>query len=450
LIRATHSFPQGFLWGTATAAHQVEGDSTNNNWWAWEQIPGKIKEGHRSGKACDWWGGRWAEDLDRAASAGHNTHRLSVEWSRIEPRQGGWDEGALAMYRDIVRGAHDRGLKPMVTLHHFTDPLWLGERGGWLAEDIVPLFERFVRKVVIALSDVVRDWVTINEPNLYATSGYALGLFPPGERDFRKSFQVARALILGHAAAYHAIHELQPEAAVGVAHHYRGFRPARRGSALDRWIARTRSRLVNEVVPQALADGRFRTLLGSERLPQAAGTQDYFGLNYYTVEHVAFDPRAPGELFGRGFYPEGADLSSTGFIANEPEGLFDALSWANRFDLPILITENGVEDRDDTLRPRYLAAHIRQMWRAVNFNWPVRGYYHWSLIDNFEWERGWTQRFGLWEVDVETQERRKRRSADLFAEICRENALSSEMVGRYAPELLPTMFPGGSGGTHDA
>jgi beta-glucosidase len=441
LIRATHNFPKGFLWGTATSSHQVEGDNTNNDWWAWEQQPGRIVQGHRSGKACDWWGGRWREDLDRAAEGGQNTHRLSIEWSRVEPSPAVWDESALDAYREMIRGALDRGLMPMVTLHHFTNPLWIAEQGGWLNAEVVPFFERYVRKVVSALQDLVGLWVTINEPNVFSNLGYTLGDWPPGEKSIGKTMGVSRNMILAHAAAYRAVHEIQPGSLVGLAHHYRGFRPANPRSPLDRWTARARSRLVNDLFPSAFADGVFRPLLGRERIPQAAATQDFFGLNYYTVERIAFDPRLPGQLFGRGFYPENADLSPTGFLANEPEGMWQALTWANRFGLPIYITENGVEDAGDRMRPRYLAMHLRQLWRAVNFNWPVRGYYYWSLIDNFEWERGWTQPFGLWEVNPVTQERRKRPSADLYAEICRANALSSETVARYAPEALDQVFP---------
>ncbi len=134
-------------------------------------------------------------------------------------------------------------------------------------------------------------------------------------------------------------------------------------------------------------------------------------------------------------------MSSSGFIANSPQGMFQALKWAQQFGLPVLITENGIEDQDDRLRPRYLIQHLHQVWRAVNFNFPIKGYFHWTLVDNFEWEHGWTQRFGLWELDVETQARRKRASAELYGEICRENGISSEMVARYAPELFNKLFP---------
>ncbi len=442
MIEAIYSFPRNFLWGTATSSHQVEGDNTNNDWWLWESEGGRIAKGHRSDKACGWWDGRWKEDLDRAAESGQNAHRLSIEWSRIEPSPGQWDEDALDGYREIIKGAIKRGLTPMVTLHHFTNPMWMAEQGGWLAEEIVDWFERYVRRVVGDLSDLVKLWVTINEPNVYAYEGYLAGLFPPGEGSMRKTYRVMRNMVLAHAAAYHAIHEIQPEAEVGFAHHYRGMRPANPKSPLDRWIAGYRSRAFNDLVPRAASIGRLHFLGKRESVPQAAGTQDFFGLNYYTQEHVAFDLRNPGELFGRGFFPPDADLSPTGFIANVPEGMWVALNWARAYGLPIYITENGVEDDEDSVRPRYLASHIRQVWRAVNFNWRVRGYFWWSLVDNFEWERGWTQRFGLWELDVKTQERRKRSSADLYAEICKANGLSTEMVARFAPEAFGEIFPG--------
>jgi beta-glucosidase len=251
-----------------------------------------------------------------------------------------------------------------------------------------------------------------------------------------------RNMTLAHAAAYHAIHEIQDEASVGLAHHYRGMHPANPRNPLDRWTAGNRSRVFNDLIPRAVSIGRLHFLGRREVVPQAAGTQDFFGLNFYTRENVAFDLRSPQELFGRGFFPAEADLSPTGFISNDPDGMWEALNWAKSFGLPIYITENGVEDDQDVMRPRYLASHLRQVWKAVNFNWYVRGYYHWSLVDNFEWERGWTQRFGLWELNPETQERRKRPSADLYAEICKANGLSSEMVARYAPEAFGSIFPG--------
>ena len=442
MAQATFHFPHGFLWGTATASHQVEGKNTNNNWWAWEQEGGHIHDEQRSGLACDWWSGRWQEDFDRAAQSGQNAHRLSVEWSRIQPTPDHWDEAALDYYREMIIGLRERNMIPMVTLHHFCDPLWLTELGGWEGESSVQYFEAYTRKVVEALQEYVDLWVTINEPNVLAANGYILGDFPPGKSDLGAAFKVMENLVRAHAAAYRAIHSLQPNARVGIAHHYRGFKPARTWFPPDRWVTGLYTRLFNDLIPLAVWDGVLRLPLRRKKISFAKGTQDFFGLNYYTREQVAFNLLNPGELFSKRFFSEDAELSDTGFLANDPAGMFAALKWALQFNLPIIITENGIEDADDDLRPKYLIEHLHQVWRAVNFSWPVQGYFHWTLVDNFEWERGWSQRFGLWELDVETLGRRKRPSADLYARICEENGISSELVAEYAPELVPQMFPG--------
>ena len=219
-------FPPGFLWGTATSAHQVEGENTNNDWWAFEQQPGAIWRGHRSGAACGWW--RDAErDFDLMATLGQNTHRLSVEWSRIEPEEGVFDPAALARYGEMLAGLRRRGIEPMVTLHHFTTPLWMARQGGWLNPLILPRFERFVRHTVAALSDQVQLWCTINEPEVYAAEAYLEGIHAPGHRSPVEMLRVLRHMLLAHAAAYRAIHEVQPDAQAGLVHNQRLFDPAR-------------------------------------------------------------------------------------------------------------------------------------------------------------------------------------------------------------------------------
>jgi beta-glucosidase len=441
MIEAAFHFPNGFLWGTATSSHQVEGGNRLNDWWAWEGQPGRILRGDRSGLACDWWGGRWKEDLDRAAAGGQTAHRLSVEWSRIEPEPGRWDPHALDFYREVLSGMHARGIEPMVTLHHFTNPFWLAEQGGWENENVVARFETFTRKTVAVLKDLTDFWCTINEPNIYIYLAYSTGDFPPGKKDIRAAFRVMRNQIFAHAAAYYAIHEIQPEARVGIAIQYRPLIP-HTANPLDGVVARIQSRISNDLFPRALQDGRLRFPLRREHVAKVAHTQDYLGLNYYSCDHVSFDLSKAGELFGRRFYPEGADLSDIGWNANIPEGMARAIRWANTFGLPIYITENGIEDETDRIRPRYLVQHLHQAWKAANTGVPIRGYFHWSLVDNFEWERGWTQRFGLWALNPETQQRTERPSARLYAEICRENGITSDMVRRFAPEVFPVLFPG--------
>lgn len=436
---ASFHFPKGFLWGTATSSHQVEGNNINNNWAKWEQ------EGHTKGKsglACDWWGGRWKGDLDRAVEGGQNAHRLSVEWSRIQPEPNRWGEDAIEHYRMMLRGLRERGMTAMVTLHHFTDPLWLTDMGGWESDSVVPLFEKYTRKVVEALKEYCTLWCTINEPNVYTLLAYITGDFPPGQGRLKQAVQVEANLLRGHAAAYRAIHAIQPEARVGFAHHHRPMVPRHSWFLPDVLARNFQFNAVNMAFPSGIQSGVMQAPLGRIKIPEAKGTQDYFGLNYYSQDTVAFDLGNPGELFGRRYYPEGSDTAEGGMNVNLPEGFFRSIRWALQFKVPIIITENGIEDDQDTLRPRYMAGHIHQVWRAVNFNWPVKGYFWWSQVDNFEWERAWTQRFGLWELDPETQVRRKRPSADLYAAICKENGLSSEMVQQYCPELYEKLFPG--------
>lgn len=438
---ATYHFPTGFMWGTATSSHQVEGGNTNNNWAAWEKEPGRIVNGDRAGLACDWWGGRWRDDFDRAAEGGQNAHRLSIEWSRVQPAPDRWDEDALDYYREMVRGLVERGMTPMVTLHHFTDPLWLTERGGWENDETPALFDAFTARVVTALKEYVTLWCTINEPNVYVTQGYLDTAFPPGKVDLGAAFTVMRNMVKGHATAYRTIHRLQPQARVGFALNYRGFIPARPGFLPDRWMANFLFANFNGSFVGALMDGRLR--FGGKRvsLPEAAGTQDYFGLNYYTADLVRFVLDSK-RLFSERFYPPDADLSGGGYLANLPECFAQAIKWAVGIGKPVIISENGVEDASDRMRPRYLVEHIHKVWRAVNLNAPVKGYFHWSLVDNFEWERGWSQRFGLWGLDVPTRARIRRKSADFYAAICKENGIDSRVVAQYAPEVFEKLFPG--------
>lgn len=439
--QATYNFPAGFLWGAATAAHQVEGGNTNNNWAAWEAESGRILNGDRSGLACDWWGGRWKEDLDRAAESGQNAHRMSVEWSRIQPEPDRWDEDALDHYREIIRGMVSRGLTPMVTLHHFSDPLWFYNQGGWEQENAPELFEKFVARVVEALKEYVNLWVTINEPNVYVLSGYVGYDFPPGKGDMEAAFAVMRNLVRGHAAAYRCIKRIQKNSLAGFALNYRSFKPASPASPFDCFLANFSHRSYNDSFARTLKTGELRFVMKRSAIPEAIGTQDFIGVNYYTRDLVRFAPLASKDLFMKRYFPKDAAVSPSGFIANVPEGMFEALRWANQYNLPIYITENGVEDAGDELRPRYLIEHLHQVWRAINFNYPIKGYFHWSLVDNFEWERGWSQRFGLWGLDVQTQARIRRRSVDLYAEICRQNAISSEIVQRYTPQIYDLLFP---------
>ena len=365
------AFPANFSWGTATSSHQVEGGNLNNNWSLWEKEAGRIKDGDVSGKACDWWGGRWREDFQNAADNGQNSHRMSIEWSRIQPTPDSWDESAIDYYREIIQGMISVGLRPMITLHHFTDPIWFTKMGGWENEESPDLFLKYSQKIVPALKSLVKDWVTINEPNVYVYSGFITGDFPPGKSmSVKKAHRVLVNMIKAHAAAYHFIHEQQPDALVSTAINFRDFFPKTK-SPVDRLTVNAAHQLFNNSFIQVAAKGSFRCGPYHIAIPSAKNTLDFVGLNFYTGSQVHFSPNL-AELLS---FPAGAALSDTGFIANEPESFYQALKWAGGFHLPVIVTENGVENEEDTFRREYLAAHIHQLWRAWSTGIPVKGYF---------------------------------------------------------------------------
>ena len=424
-------FPAGFLWGAATSAHQVEGHNVNNDWWAWEQA-GRVKE--PSGAACDHYR-RFREDFDLAKQLGHNTHRFSIEWSRIEPREGAFDEQAIAHYQDVVRALRERAIEPIVTLHHYTNPLWLSARGGWATPQVVERFARYTRRVAEALGDQVRYWLTINEPMVYVHMHYLEGVGPPGERNLHTGLRVIEHLIRAHAAGYHVLHEVAKSrgqaAQVSLAAHCQPFVPCRRWWLPDQLIARLTQRIYNQDFLQALTDGRVR-LPGRRaiRVPEAAQTLDFIGMNYY------------GRIFmrlarGGGNQWAGARCSTRHHRQVRerngldwdvyPPGILQVLRWSLPFKKPVLITESGICTTDDAQRERFILRHLAWVAQAIREGIPVIGYLYWSLLDNFEWAEGYGPRFGLVEMDYATQQRRVRPSARRLADICRTNRLPLDL-----------------------
>ncbi len=441
MAKATLYFPPGFLWGVSTAAHQVEGGNTLNDWWRWEQ-DGHIKDGSTSRQACNWW--QDAEpDLDRAAGMGLNALRLSVEWSRVEPREGQWDEAALDRYRALVAALRQRGIEPMVTLHHFTNPQWFADQGGWENARLAhSRFPRFVEKLVGALGDQVDLWCTLNEPNNYVLLGWMWGRWPPGHTDFGRAVRVTRNLLTTHAAVYRLIHDLRPDARVGLATHFVIFDPANPDSWLDRKAAAWQDAMFNGATLSALARGRLPWRMRSPFIRGVKGTFDWIGINYYYRRRVAFDARQSNALYGRLVIPEGAEVPVEGMGEVYARGLLRLVRRVAALGRPIYITENGVHDLNDSRRPRFLLTHLYNLWHALQFNLPVRGYFYHTLVDGFEWDYGYALRFGLIKMDPQTGQRTPQRSAELYAQVCQRNALDDEITARYDPELADQLFPG--------
>jgi len=433
-------FPKGFLWGAATAAHQVEGNNTNNDWWKFEQQPGAIWHGDQSGLACDWW--RNAErDIDLMAQMGHNTHRLSVEWSRIEPDRNVFDAAAIARYREMLTALRQRGIEPMVTLFHFSSPLWLARQGGWANPAATDYFRRFVRYTVEQLGDLAKLWCTINEPNVYAALGYLLGEHSPGKKSLGGYFRVLRNLLQAHGAAYRVIHALDGSAQVGLVKNIPIFEALNPNDVAATQAVRFLDYAFNEITLKAIGDGRLRFPLSTGLATHGplVDSVDFVGVNYYNRERVTLRPQDKGWM-GLLQPTPGAEISDLGrngtYGEVYPQGIYRVLNRAAKLGKPIYITENGLPDAKDDQRPRFLLTHLAQVQRAIAQGVDVRGYYHWSFTDNFEWAEGWDLRFGLVALDEKTQARTPRPSADLYSQIIRANAITREMVQAYAPESL--------------
>ena len=396
-------FPAGFFWGAATSAHQVEG-GTRNDWGEWEQKKAKSlsqmangrawpdfilknypnplqEENYVSGRACDHYN-RFREDFDIVKSLDHNAHRFSIEWSRIEPEEGKLDEKEIEHYWEIVKALRQRGLEPFVTLWHWTLPSWVRDIGGWENKKTVDHFSRYAAKMAEALGSDVKFWITLNEANVYSGNGYFKGIWPPGKRSLVKYLRVNHHLSQAHIAAYDFIKEKYPVAQVGVAQnfvHFAGFGAPVRRYFYNFWFLNSIRRC-----------------------------QDFIGVNYYISDRRAV---------------ERTDMD----WPIDPDGFYSVLNGAGRYKKPVYVLENGLADARDSKRADFIKEHIKAMKKAMDGGVDVRGYFYWSLLDNFEWDKGFWPRFGLVEIDYRTLERKIRPSAWEYAKICKSNSLEADM-----------------------
>lgn len=443
------AFPDDFVWGVATSSHQVEGGNLNNQWAAWEDR-GRIKSKDYAGFACDWW--RNAEvDFDLAKSLGVNALRLSVEWSRIEPTEGQWDKSALARYRQMLKALHERGIRPFVTLHHFTNPQWFEAKRGFANAESVGLFQRFTQRVLGALGDLCQDWATFNEPNVYVALGYFLGEFPPGKKGrVIEAAKVTKNICLAHAAAYRTIHSLQKDANVGWAQHYVVFKPRRPESAIDRWLCGFIQRRFNDNFAEGIQSGRAPFPLNKfgQTLPEIKGTCDYVGINYYSRLRVGFEPLSLKTLFVEISVPPHKPQGDSGIEVPYgevyPEGLRQAVEHFASFKKPIYVLENGVPDRKDRIRPWAIESIVQQMHTLLAEGIDLKGYFHWTLADNFEWNEGWHLRFGLFELDPATQIRKARPSAQVYERMIKQSVDENRMADCFNTEAPASSQNGNS------
>lgn len=394
---AEAKFPQGFTWGAATAAHQVEGGNWNNDWWEWEHRPDTPCV-EPSGDACDHFH-RYPHDIALLASLGFDNYRFSVEWSRVEPEEGEFSINALEHYRRMVESCRENGITPVVTLHHFTTPRWVVKSGGWLNETTADLFARYCQRVATHLGDEVGRWCTINEPNVVSTIGQMLGAFPPGNTDRTLRAKCNAVFVLAHEKARQAVKSVSSaplgitlamqEFLIDAPDHERKLATAKRDSA---WAG--------------LEDPFF----------EAARGDDFFGVQTYTRQY-----------FGASGRTKPSSETRTTMLGYEfcPESLEACIrrAWDKTGHVPILVTENGIATTQDLERIEYVHRALGGVLRCISDGIDVRGYTYWSLLDNFEWIFGYVPTFGLVGVDRKTQQRVPKPSASWLGRVARANAL---------------------------
>jgi beta-glucosidase len=393
-VTSAYEFPEGFLWGTATAAHQVEGGNWNNDWWAWEHAP-ETPCAEPSGDACDHWH-RYPDDIALLADLGFNTYRFSIEWSRVEPERGEWSQVALEHYRRMCATCHEHGVAPVVTFHHFTSPRWVAAAGGWAEPSTAERFARFVERTTAYLGDLMAWACTFNEPNWVVTNGYIMGIWPPGtkmERDAAK--RATDTFVEAHRRSVDVIRAGPGDAPAGLT------------------LSMTDYQAVDGGESQR---DKIRAVMEDVWLDAASG-DDFLGVQVYTRARVGADGWLPPEdgvrttLMGYEFWPEALEACLR-------------RAWEYTEGLPLLVTENGIGTTDDTERVEYVERALQGVARCLDDRLDVRGYTYWSLLDNFEWVFGYGPTFGLVAVDRMTQARTPKPSASWLGDVARANRLT--------------------------
>jgi beta-glucosidase len=405
--------PDGFLMGASTSAHQVEGNNVSSDLWALEHRPNTFVS-EPSGDAADSYH-RWREDMDLLGSLGFNAYRFGIEWARIEPEQGRISRAAVEHYRAMVLGARERGLTPVVTLHHFTSPRWFSARGGWLAEDSAELFGAYVRTAVEVLGEEVRYVATINEPNMVALLHV---LRRPAEGNGRPSGPSADAGEAGAAAFDPAAVEPDPEVTAALVRAHRAARAVLKEADPGYQVGWTVANQVYQPEPGAEEVAAAIALSREDVYLHAAREDDWIGVQAYTRHRVGRTGPLP--------VPEGARTTLTGWEFY-PEALGEAVRHTREVvgdGVAILVTENGIATADDEHRIAYTERALTSLAAEMRDGADVRGYLHWSALDNYEWG-SYRPTFGLIAVDRRTFARTPKPSAHWLGSLSRDRRLPS-------------------------
>jgi beta-glucosidase len=378
-----YQFPIGFLWGTATSSYQIEGGIEFSDWS--KKFP--------AGKASNHYH-LYDKDFDLIKELNQNAYRLSIEWSRIEPKKQEFNQEAIEYYRKMFLSLRRRNIKIMVTLNHFTHPVWFSEKNGWVNPESSTYFTLFSEKMIKEYGDLVDFWITINEPLIYSLKSFLTGNWPPFKKNVFSFKKVIKNQIIAHKKIFKLFHQIQDDVKVGISKNNHFFEPYRKKNVFDKLSCFFIDYLWNKYF-----------------LNKIKNDLDFIGLNYYFHSKIKFP------------YILKKENKTTSDLGWEifPEGIYHILMGLKKYNLPIYITENGLADKDDIHRKDFIKNHLIFIHKAIQEKVDVRGYLHWSLIDNFEWDKGFNPRFGLVEVDYNNFIRKIRPSAYYYAEISLNN-----------------------------
>lgn len=424
------AFPGGFMWGAALSAHAVEGADFQSDWWRWEQRAGRIADGSTSNVASGHFE-RFESDYQLARKLGHNAHLFSVSWSRIQPVAGEYDRDVLGHYGQAAATLLGLNLEPICVLHHVAAPEWFSAAGGWTKSDSVAVFREYTARVVEVLSPHVRWWIPILDPVEWVVMSLVDGQWPPGSRNPFQAYRAFENLVAAHVQAAAAIRARRYDAQVGATVRAKRIGPDDALSAWDLRAARREMALSNRAYLDAVCRGR--TLLGRKISAHGADSVDFIGVSYFGRAFMRFHPFAVNALC-RQYVDDNGERVQVDAAIPDPHAFGDLLFELASYGKPIVVTGNGIATDDDDLRCRYLLDHIDAIRSAIREDVNVRGYFHYSLLDGFEWSRGHTARFGLVHVDRESLARTPNRSAYLYKEICESNDIRTGPIRRFCPD----------------
>jgi beta-glucosidase len=420
-------FPKDFLWGTSQSGHSIEGANFASDWWRWEQRAGRVAHHANSEDAAQFLG-NYLKDLDYARDFGHNAFLFSLEWSRIQPQPDLFDEAAIEVYRGLFEALQRRGLEPVCALQHVTLPRWFAERFGWHHREAGARFRAYAERVIGEFAGLCRWWVPIREPMHWITMACFERRWPGPERGPLRAAACLRNIARAHADAYTLLHAAREDAMVGAAIHARRFFPADPNSPWDIRACLREDERCNHVFLRAVRSGELPR--GLDR--GLANTADFIGVAYYGREYLRFAPLSPCRRFAGMCDANGRYVDGPLFEA-DPDGFVEVLRGLSTYQKPLLVTANGLGAEDDAERCRYLQTHADALRRAREEGIDLRGYFHRSLLDGFEWEAGYSKPFGLVHVDRSRQTRTPKPSAALYRELIRTGTISSGAVERHAP-----------------